>query len=236
MAYLRSVSQEGVFWAEYKTPVGQKVKASFRLSHLPSDIYILKEVGIGDCYRLPQDFEPDVVIDGGGSNGMFALSVLKRWPRAKLRIFEPVLENLERIHAHLQANGMSAEVYPYCLGGKKGARTFYCREPGQGSFFADLPYTHTMNVEVVRLTEHLENDPRLQTLIKLDIEGAELEVLEDILQIPRPNIFIVGELHNYKLVREQFLAILEKAGFTSRFFDASERYVIFHAYPDAKHF
>ena len=230
MAYLKSISEEGVFWAEYET-AGHTVKASFRLSQLSSDIYILKEVGVGNCYHIPEEYEPDLIIDAGGNNGMFSLSALKRWPKAKLKIFEPVPENLERIHANLKANSMSAEVVPCCLGNKEATRTFYCREPGKGSFFTDLPYTDTMKVDVVRLSEYLENDPKLRTFIKLDIEGAELEVLEDILQKPRQNTFIVGELHHHKVVKERFLSLLGKAHFTTKFFDASELYVTFHAMP-----
>ena len=230
MAYLKNISEDGIFWAEYES-AGHMARASFRLSELSSDIYILKEVGVGNCYHIPDGYEPDLIIDAGGNNGMFSLSALKRWPNAKLKIFEPVPDNLERIRAHLKANGMSAEIYSHCLGLANGMRTFYGREPEQGSFFTDPPYTHMMDVQVVRLSDYLENDPHARTFIKLDIEGAELEVLEDILQKPRPNTFIVGELHHHKGVKDHFLSLIEKAHLVPKFFDASELCVIFHAIP-----
>lgn len=229
LAYLKRIAEAGVFWASYKTSVWHDVTSSFRLSRLSSDVYVLKEVGIGDCYHLPRSFVPDLIIDGGGNNGMFSLSALKRWPHARALVFEPVPDNLDRIAAHLKANGLSAEVYPYCLGNAEGLRHFYIREPGKGSFYTESPYSSMLETKVVRLSDFLKNYPETPALIKLDIEGAEIEVMEDLMRIPRSKTYIVGELHYYKESEARFLCILDQMGWTSRFFDASEHFVNFHA-------
>ncbi len=85
--FLRSVSRDGVFWATYETGYG-KLQTSFRLSQLAFDLQSFKEVSIGDCYHLPNDFVPELIIDGGNT-GLFTLYALKRWPSARSIILSP---------------------------------------------------------------------------------------------------------------------------------------------------
>ena len=207
-----------MFWAWYNTSAGT-LRASFRLSQLQSDIQGFVEVGIGDCYHLPEDFSPDIIIDGGGNVGLFTLSALKKWPRATAVIFEPVPDNLDRIKAHLAANNLQADVKPFCLGACESEMTFYCREANQGNFSGDLPYTSTLDVRVTSLRPFLPADPKTKCLIKLDIEGAELEVLPDIIRQLSPNTLVVGELHDREAKQASFRETITEAGRQVQFFD-----------------
>ena len=218
LAFLKLVSQSGTFWAWYNAGSGD-LRASFRLSQLQSDIQGFVEVGIGDCYHVPEEFDPDLIIDGGGNVGLFTLSALKKWPRAKAIIFEPVPDNLERIKAHLAANDLQAEINPFCLGSSESTMTFYCREANQGNFSDDLPYTSTLDVKVASLRPYLPSDPATKCLIKLDIEGAELEVMPDILRRLSPNTLVVGELHQREQEQAAFRETIVEAGRQIHFFD-----------------
>lgn len=218
LAFLKLVSQDGVFWAWYDTGSGE-LRASFRLGQLQSDIQGFVEVGIGDCYHVPDDFAPDLIIDGGGNVGLFTLSALKKWPGAKAIIFEPVPDNLERIKAHLAANGLQADINPFCLGSSESTMTFYCREANQGNFSDDLPYTSTLDVKVISLRPYLPTDPKTKCLIKLDIEGAELEVMPDILRRLSPSTLVVGELHHREAEQVSFRETIVEAGRQVQFFD-----------------
>ena len=218
LAFLNMVSRSGMFWAWYSTSDGT-LRASFRLSQLQSDIQGLIEVGIGDCYRLPEDFSPDIIIYGGGNVGLFTLTVLKKWPKAKAIIFEPVPDNLDRIKAHLAANGLQGDINPFCLGASESKMTFYCREANQGNFSGDLPYASTLDVRVTSLMPYLPTDPETKCLIKLDIEGAETEVLPDIIRQLSPNTLVVGELHDREANQDGFWEMVAKAGRQVEFFD-----------------
>lgn len=218
LAFLKLMSQSGIFWAEYETEAG-KLHASFRLGQLQSDIQGFVEVGIGNCYRLPDDFAPDLILDGGGNVGLFTLYALTKWPSAKAVIFEPVPDNLERIQTHLAANDLHADVKPFCLGSSDGTMTFYCREANQGSFSDDLPYTSSINVKVSSLRPYLPSDPRTKCLIKLDIEGAELAVMPDIIRQLSPNTLVVGELHHRVAEQASFRDGVIGAGRKVEFFD-----------------
>jgi hypothetical protein len=44
-----------------------------RVSELSSDLQCALELAVRDEYHLDQDFQPDLVIDGGGNIGLFTL-------------------------------------------------------------------------------------------------------------------------------------------------------------------
>ena len=225
-AFLKLVSRDGVFWAGYGTG-SEKLRASFRLGQLGSDVQGLLEVGIGDCYHLPQDFVPDLVIDAGGNIGLFTLTALKKWPEAKAVIFEPVPDNLDRIRMHLAANGLQADIHPFCLGASEERMTFYCREANQGNFSDELPYTSTIDVQVTSLRPYLPINPQTKCLIKIDIEGAELAVVPNIIRGLSPNTIVVGELHHRAAEQEPFREMAVAAARQIQFFDEGTC-VMFH--------
>lgn len=227
-ALLMLVSRSGVFWATYDTGYGE-VRSSFRLNQLGSDVQGFLEVGIGDCYHLPQDFVPDLILDGGGNTGLFTINALKRWPSARAIIFEPVPDNIDRIQAHLAANHLQAELETVCLGSTEGTAKFYCREANQGNFSDELPYTHTIDVEVTSLRPYLPTDPTTRCLIKLDIEGAELSVTPDIVGLLSANTIVVGELHQREAHQQHYKEEIVAANRQVEFFDEGSC-VMFHIY------
>ena len=217
-ALLNAVSKDGIFWASYSTGHGT-IKSSFRLGQLQSDIQSCLEVGIGNCYKLPQELNPELILDCGGNVGLFTLCALTRWPDAQVTIFEPVPENIERIQAHLAANHRTAQLNPFCLGASGGTTKFYCREANQGSFSDDLPYTHAIDVQVASLRPFLPQDPETPCLIKVDIEGGELEVVPDVVSQLSPRTLVVGELHQREKEQAGFGRTVTEAGRRVEFFD-----------------
>jgi len=130
-----------------------------------------------------------------------------------------VPDNLERIKAHLKANGFQAEINPFCLGPSESTMTFYCREANQGNFSDDLPYTSTLDVRVTSLRPYLPADPGTNCLIKLDIEGTEMEVMPDIVGRLSPGTLVIGELHNREAKQSSFREMIVGAGRQVEFFD-----------------
>ncbi len=128
-------------------------------------------------------------------------------------------DNLERIKAHLKANGFQAEINPFCLGPSESTMTFYCREANQGNFSDDLPYTSTLDVRVTSLRPYLPADPGTNCLIKLDIEGTEMEVMPDIVGRLSPGTLVIGELHNREAKQSSFREMIVGAGRQVEFFD-----------------
>lgn len=178
------------------------LRAFVRTSDLESDFYSIRELGANDVYELDLGFHPDLVIDGGGNIGMFTLRAVAGLESAgdasvKFVICEPVPQNLAQIRTHLALNGVSAEIMPVCLGGSSRKIPFYCREANQSSFESTKSYTSVLEIPVVTLHDAIGPSAAQRILVKLDIEGMEVEALSAFLPMEHRAVYLVGELHNF---------------------------------------
>lgn len=214
--FLRSSAREGKLAIHYRTN-NQRRKMIMRLEHLQSDLCSALELAVSDCYCLERLNAPEFVVDGGGNTGLFTLAASARWPTAQFIICEPVPANLEILRENLALNGLEAQVMPVCLGATPGLARFFCREANQGSFSPDLPFRAVIDVEVRTLSEVCRGHEDERTLVKLDIEGAEISVLEEFLRVRRARTTIVGELHQHTRQKPVLCALANKTGWTLQF-------------------
>ena len=148
-----------------------------RTSDLQADYLSTRELCVNDVYYLDLNFNADLVIDGGGNIGLFSLRAAAAYPSEKIIICEPLPRNIEQIQRHLDLNGVRAEILPNCLGGTRRTIPFYCREANESSFDPAEPYEKIMEIPVILLQDAIGSSPAERILIKLDIEGMEIEAL-----------------------------------------------------------
>lgn len=173
-----------------------------RLSDLSSDLLTTIELSVRDTYNLDLSFRPDLVIDGGGNIGLFTLRAAAATASTsdspvKFVVCEPLPRNVEQIRKHFALNKIPAEVMEGCLGGVRRSIPFYCREAIHSSFDPAKPYTSVMDVPVYTLQDIISSYSPKRILIKLDIEGMEIEVLDSFVPSEDRPVYIVGELHNF---------------------------------------
>lgn len=113
----------------------------------------------------------------------------------KFAVYEPVPQSVEQIRKHLALNGVKAEVAGACLGGTPRTIPFYCRDAIAGSFDPAKPYTAVINIPVITLRDAVGAGPVNRVLIKLDIEGMEVEALSSFIPSEKRAVYLVGELH-----------------------------------------
>ncbi len=195
-----------------------------RLSDLSSDCMSTLELAVRDIYRLDRNFQPDMVVDGGGNIGLFTLRAAASLPATmrtvtKFVICEPLPRNVEQINKHLQINEISATVLPYCLGGTRRTIPFYCREANESSFDATVPYDSVMEIPVILLQDALGETVAERILIKLDIEGMEVEALQAYLPTEQRAVYIVGELHNVPENAPRLERLFRECGWMLELFD-----------------
>jgi FkbM family methyltransferase len=170
-------------------------------------------------YPVDVGFSPDLIIDGGGNTGLFTLYAAAVYPSAQVVACEPVPRNLAQIEKHLRINHVAAEVKPVCIGGSERKIPFYVREANQGSFDPGLPYSSQIDVDVVTLASLVRGWNAKRILIKLDIEGMEVEALESFVCDETRPVLVVGEVHNAGTSVALLEQIFRRSGWTVRFGD-----------------
>ena len=126
----------------------------------------------------------DQVIDVGSNIGYWLLlAASKIGTSGRILGFEPVPAVFEILKRNIQHAGYSnVELYPWAIGSKAGNAEFYqSKIPNWGSLIQDnrlLP-TGSYQVSVKKLDDILDDHPSLRpTILRMDVEGAELMVLE----------------------------------------------------------
>jgi FkbM family methyltransferase len=191
-----------------------------RWKHIDSDLQSALELAVGDCYQLDRLPRPDFIVDGGANTGLFSLAAIARWPGVPIVAFEPVPSNLEALESHLKANQAESlvRVEKAAMAGAEESKRFFIREANQGSFSADLPADCAIDVDCRMLAPYLPSNPETVKLIKLDIEGAEVEVLDALFKNGGlKKTIIVMELHNTPVTRPWIEDLALRIGYTIEF-------------------
>jgi len=226
---LRPFVHDGEVAVRYRC-YGRHYTAFVRLSDMSSDVFTLKEIAAADnVYQLDPAFAPDIVVDGGGNIGLFSMLAAALYPSAKIIVCEPTPRCLEQIEKHFRLNHVKAEVLPICIGGYRRTTPFYIREAIASSFDPEKPYQSVMNVDVLTLSDILRGRDANRILVKLDIEGMELEVLESWIPEEHRPVCVVGELHGRKVHGRRLNEIFDAHGWSLVFRDCSETDSIFEA-------
>jgi len=149
-------------------------------------IFLFREIFIERSYTPSWFYQPsggDTVIDVGANIGMFMLYLVWRAPEIRVHCFEPGAKTRTRLEAQVQANCLdrTVSVYPHAISDKAGIATLKLSgNSGHQSFFAsDFVGTKEEVVETLSLQDALEKcGVKEVNLLKIDVEGAEIEILE----------------------------------------------------------
>jgi FkbM family methyltransferase len=188
---------------------------------------VLEEVLYSHCYELGLKTHQPFIVDCGSNIGISVLFFMSMYPHGHMLAFEPDPKTFACLVQNIKENNLEDTVTPYSValsdvdGNKKARLHIKGDEPGAGSQNLFSPHCTksdtTIEVNVERLSTYL-NEP--VDLLKLDIEGAELEVLRDLVKTGKISLVrnIVMELHF--LVRdhdqencEEVLHMLTMSGF-----------------------
>jgi FkbM family methyltransferase len=132
------------------------------------------------------------VLDVGAHVGYYTLiSSVLAGPRGRVLAFEPNPRNCAFLRRHVAINGLrNVEVEPAAVAEAAGSARF---DFGTGSGTGHLAEGGALEVRTVALDEACRARGLTPNAVKIDVEGAELQVLrggEDIVTRARPVIFL----------------------------------------------
>jgi len=220
--------RDGAILVRYKQS-GKKLKALVRVQDQESDLHSMLEVIARTVYPLDPTFEAEVVVDGGANIGLFTLQASATYPKATILLCEPLPRNVEQLRKHLRLNRIEAQLKPVCIGGEQNRIPFYCRHANASSFDGSEPFEKVLQIEVLRLGDILEEHVAERVLIKLDIEGLEVETLKQYVPTEERAVILFGELHHHPQTRPTMERLFAQYGWSFVLGDLSGSDAIFEA-------
>jgi FkbM family methyltransferase len=184
---------------------------TFEFPDAASFSYIYKELFIEEIYKFDAQSDRPFIIDCGANMGLSVLYFKETYPTSRVLAFEP-----ERtVFSYLKKNVENLRLQDVELMNKavwsKNEKLLFNNEGADASRLASLEtngegFGTTYEVEAVRLSEFIDREV---DLLKIDIEGAEGEVIREI--EPRlglvKHIFI--EYHSLANSRQELGDILD---------------------------
>jgi len=163
-----------------------------------TDIAVFSEIFRDEIYRPPNSLNPEVIVDIGGNIGMASLYFSLLYPNASIHIFEPIPENITMIKKNVESNKLTnIIIHPYGLSDEDGMIHLEAAEPGGfGNFTMVLNHESAVSFPVRGVRAVFEQyGLKKIDLLKIDCEGAEVQIF-NVLQEELNNIdVIIGELH-----------------------------------------
>lgn len=151
-------------------------------------------------YWLPEGLEVSSILDVGGNIGITARYLGHRFPQAQLHTFEPIADNCALLRKNIATT--HATVHPYGLAARTGTVEFHM--PGaarnQGGYSLGSRSGGPVWRADVRAVAEVLPELRLAKLdlIKIDVEGAEQEILGAFPDEVLSDVaWIYGELHGF---------------------------------------
>jgi FkbM family methyltransferase len=184
----------------------------------------------------------DVIVDVGAFLGYFALLGVNGASRARAYAFEPDPRDFPWLSHNIEANGLGDRVQALstALSNRPGWVTLYLAQEDQtqSSVYPLTNHGRSVQVEAVTLDAFLGDT--VPDIVKIDVEGAELQALEGMtrsIQRGRPLLFV--EWNPRALIRagaqpEILLRRLEELGYRIELIDEDRRRVMDPVFPDGK--
>lgn len=147
-----------------------------------SFVYVYKELFIEQIYKFHTEKEQPFIIDCGANVGLGVIFFKEQYPRSRVIAFEPertIFSYLKKNVENLQLEGV--ELINKAVWSRNELLLFN-NEGADASRLAafenkDGGFSSSYEVEAVRLSEFIDQEV---DLLKIDIEGAELEVIREI--------------------------------------------------------
>lgn len=143
--------------------------------------YLIDEIFLKSVYQVELDCAKPVILDCGANIGISSLYFKHRYPDAEIYCFEPNPTVFELLEVNILGNKLQdVKLFNVALSDFEGEMDFYVGEE-RGSFISSADAsrggTHT-KVPARRISGEIKG--KIFDLIKIDVEGSEWQIIQDI--------------------------------------------------------
>lgn len=185
-------------------------------------LQLVKEIFLEQVYLFHSDNPAPRIIDWGANMGISVLYFKSLFPEAHIIAIEPNPNAFGYLEKNIAQNSLShVESVEACLSDGLGMEKFYLAQTGSiinGSIYPESEKSYMKEVASVRLSDYLEEGEF--DLVKIDVEGAERQVLRDLKQsgLMKKSRQYLLEYHNFpglEDIQQELLETFEQNGFQS---------------------
>lgn len=200
----------------YKPGKSDLIKPAVDFVDAASFLSAYEQIFEKEIYDFNTSDKAPVIIDCGANIGLSILFWKRKYPNARITAFEPDPKVYKTLKSNIKQHGYTdTHLIPKGVWSTSGMLSFF-QEGSDGGFITDEePGTdkQIISIPVVRLKDYLNSKI---DMLKIDIEGAEVEVLNDCREAlgTVENLFI--EYHSYvnrEQLLDELLNIIRTAGF-----------------------
>lgn len=143
-------------------------------------------------FRLSQsllDKPAKIILDVGANLGIYTNEAVSKFPHAQIHLFEPSQSNFKKLHSRF-SNNMNVHINNQAISNTSGVAYLYTNEFGSGLASLtkrkldhfNIEYEKMESIKTIRLEEYWNNTLHrsIIDILKLDIEGHELDALESL--------------------------------------------------------
>jgi len=197
----------------YQPTVTEMLGCRVEMPDAASFVEMYDEIFVRKIFAFPSGHDAPRIIDGGANIGLVTLYYKKIYPHARVVAFEPDADIYEVLARNVGHWGLAdVELHHMALASEEKARQFMAEGSYAGRIARDGdPVDRT--VQTVRLRSWLEKPV---DMLKLNIEGAETEVLLDCADLLGNVRFAIVEYHSFAKETQNLvdlLRVLRDAGF-----------------------
>ena len=197
----------------YKPSKLKVLNYSLNIPDGPSFLWQFYEIFFKDIYKFESKRSKPVIFDCGANIGTACLYFKKQHPQALVHAFEPDPKIYQILKTNLAQNDLEdIQLYEAAVWKEDGTLSFGSEGSDSGSIFQE---DNQVKVKALDLKKLIEKEAYID-LLKIDIEGAEVEVIKHCAgSLDKvENLFI--EYHSFNGRRQDFeelLSVVTNAGY-----------------------
>lgn len=225
LSYCRYAMKYIIYWKLLRIPLHTEniFKHKLHFFHYSIFLSLFEDMFLNNEYYVKLQRNPHI-IDLGSEIGLSVVYFKSLYPDARISAFEPDPASYRLLTKNIKDNLMKNVIaYNVALANKVGSMPFYIDPSVDGSLTMSLFAKRQQKKIIVKVNRLSRYIKQKVDLLKMDIEGAEFDVLSDLAHSKKIKLVenMIIEYHHHIDVKKnnlsRLLVLLEKNGFGYQF-------------------